>query len=155
MKTWLNCTAATATTVGLAPQFNRILATEVSKSSVAAAHYNLAANNIDNVTLLRMSSDEISEALARERPFERMKDIDLDSYRFSTLFVDPPRAGLDEVTLKLAASFEHILYISCNPQTLRDNVAALHATHDISAAAVFDQFPYTHHLECGLLLKRR
>ena len=142
-------------TVALAPQFNRVLATEVSKSSVAAAHYNLDANHIGNVTLLRMSSDEISEALARERPFERMKEIDLDSYRFSTLFVDPPRAGLDEVTLKLAASFEHILYISCNPQTLQENVAALHATHDISAAAVFDQFPYTHHLECGLLLKRR
>ncbi|MBL8430904.1 MAG: hypothetical protein JNK80_00745, partial [Dechloromonas sp.] len=25
----------------------------------------------------------------------------------------------------------------------------------VSAAAVFDQFPYTHHLECGLLLTRR
>jgi len=25
----------------------------------------------------------------------------------------------------------------------------------VSAAAVFDQFPYTQHLECGLLLTRR
>ena len=127
----------------------------VSKSSVAAANYNLAANNIQNVTLLRMSSDEISEALARNRPFERMKDIDLDSYRFTTLFVDPPRSGLDATTLALAGNFENILYISCNPQTLQENVAALQATHRISAAAVFDQFPYTHHLECGLLLTRR
>ena len=142
-------------TVALAPQFKRVLATEVSKSSVAAANYNLAANNIQNVTLLRMSSDEISEALARNRPFERMKDIDLDSYRFTTLFVDPPRSGLDATTLALAGNFENILYISCNPQTLQENVAALQATHRISAAAVFDQFPYTHHLECGLLLTRR
>jgi tRNA (uracil-5-)-methyltransferase len=142
-------------TVALAPQFERVLATEVSKSSVAAANYNLAANQVDNVTLLRMSSDDISEALARNRPFERMKEIDLDSYRFSTLFVDPPRSGLDETTLELAGSFENILYISCNPQTLQENVAALQATHEISAAAVFDQFPYTHHLECGLLLTRR
>ena len=36
--------------------------------------------------------------------------------------------------------------------TLRDNVAALAATHRVAAAAVFDQFPYTPHLECGLLL---
>ena len=142
-------------TVALAPQFKRVLATEVSKSSVAAANYNLAANQIQNVTLLRMSSDEISEALARNRPFERMKDIDLDSFRFTTLFVDPPRSGLDETTLALAGSFENILYISCNPQTLQENVSALQATHCISAAAVFDQFPYTHHLECGLLLTRR
>jgi tRNA (uracil-5-)-methyltransferase len=34
-------------------------------------------------------------------------------------------------------------------------VAALQATHRIAAAAAFDQFPYTHHLECGLLLVRR
>ncbi|NTV09279.1 MAG: tRNA (uridine(54)-C5)-methyltransferase TrmA [Zoogloea sp.] len=142
-------------TVALAPLFGRVLATEVSKSSVQAAHYNLAANGIDNVAMVRMSSDEISGALARVREYRRMQGIDLDSYNFTTLFVDPPRSGLDAPTLELAAGFERILYISCNPQTLQENVAALHATHRIAAAAAFDQFPYTHHLECGLLLTRR
>jgi tRNA (uracil-5-)-methyltransferase len=84
-----------------------------------------------------------------------MKDIDLDSYRFSTLFVDPPRSGLDAATLELASGFENILYISCSPQSLQENVAALQGSHEIMTAAVFDQFPYTPHLECGLLLKRR
>lgn len=142
-------------TVALAPRFRRVLATEVSTSSVQAARHNLADNGIDNVELVRMSSDEISAALARTRPFQRMKHIDLDSYRFSTLFVDPPRSGLDAATCALAREFPHILYISCNPETLRENVAALQATHAITAAAVFDQFPYTPHLECGLLLSRR
>jgi tRNA (uracil-5-)-methyltransferase len=142
-------------TVALAPAFERVLATEMSKSSVHAALYNLEANGIDNVTMVRMSSDEISAALARVRPFRRMQDVDLDSYRFSTLFVDPPRSGLDEQTIELARGFDNILYISCNPQTLHDNVAALHGTHEIKATAAFDQFPYTHHLECGLLLTRR
>jgi tRNA (uracil-5-)-methyltransferase len=142
-------------TVALAPRFGRVLATEVSKSSVQSAHYNLAANGIDNVAMVRMSSDEISGALARRREYQRMKDIDLDGYRFSTLFVDPPRSGLDAPTLELARGFDHILYISCNPQTLQDNVAALQATHRVIAAAAFDQFPYTDHLECGLLLARR
>jgi tRNA (uracil-5-)-methyltransferase len=142
-------------TMALAPRFGRILATEVSKSSVQAAHYNIEANAIDNVTLVRMSSDEISAALAGTREFNRLQDVDLAAYRFSTLFVDPPRSGLDAPTLELAAGFEHILYISCNPQTLLENVAALHGSHQISAAALFDQFPYTHHLECGLLLTRR
>jgi len=142
-------------TVALAPLFGRVLATEVSKSSVQAAGYNLADNAVDNVALARMSSDEISAALAGRESFTRLKDIDLDAFRFSTLFVDPPRCGLDPATLELARGFEHILYISCNPETLRDNVAALQATHTIAAAAAFDQFPYTHHLECGLLLRRR
>ena len=113
------------------------------------------SKSLGNTIELGMSSDEISGALAGVREFNRMKEIDLASYHFTTLFVDPPRAGLDASTLALARGFERILYISCNPQTLLENVTALNATHEISAAAVFDQFPYTHHLECGLLLTRR
>jgi len=51
--------------------------------------------------------------------------------------------------------FGRIVYISCNPQTLRENLAALAATHDIERFALFDQFPYTRHLECGVTLQRR
>lgn len=142
-------------TVALAPQFGRVLATEVSKPSVEAANYSLEANAIDNVTMVRMSSDEISDAYTGGREYRRMDGVDLASYHFSTLFLDPPRSGLDAGTLQLASGFENILYISCNPQTLQANVAALQATHRIAEAAVFDQFPYTHHLECGLLLTRR
>jgi len=142
-------------TIALAPLFGRVLATEVSKSSVKAAQYNLEANGVDNVALARLSSNEISEAIAGTREFIRLQGIPLQDHRFTTLFVDPPRSGLDDGTLELARGFEHILYISCNPNTLRDNVAALHATHAIAASAVFDQFPYTTHLECGLLLTRR
>jgi len=142
-------------TIALAPLFERVLATEVSKSSVAAARYNLAANAVTNTELVRMSSDEISAALAGRETFTRLKDIDLASYRFSTIFLDPPRSGLDPATLELAAGFANILYISCNPNTLRENVAALQASHRIAASAVFDQFPYTHHLESGVLLTRR
>ena len=142
-------------TMALAPLFERVLATEVNKAAVHAAHYNVAANGIDNVALVRASSQEISDVLAGRDVLKRMRDIDLVDYRFSTLFVDPPRSGLDATTLELAAGFEHILYISCNLQTLQENLAALHASHSVRAAAVFDQFPYTHHLECGLLLTRR
>jgi tRNA (uracil-5-)-methyltransferase len=142
-------------TVALAPNFGRVLATEISTSSVRAAQHNLAANGIDNVAMVRMSSEEISTALSGGRAFRRLRDIDLPSYRFGTLLVDPPRSGLDDGTLALARRFDHILYISCNPQTLRDNIAALQATHAIDALALFDQFPYTHHLECGVTLRRR
>lgn len=142
-------------TIALAPLFQRVLATEISKSSVKAAQHNLSANRIDNVEIVRMSSDEISTALSGGRAFNRLKHISLDDYRFSTLLVDPPRSGLDDVTLALARRFENILYISCNPQTLHANIAALDDSHSIEALALFDQFPYTHHLECGVLLHKR
>ncbi|MDP3540518.1 MAG: tRNA (uridine(54)-C5)-methyltransferase TrmA [Azonexus sp.] len=142
-------------TVALAPMFGRVLATEVAKSSVQAAQYNLAANGLDNVEVVRLSSEDISAALAGTKTVKELQGVDFDQYHFSTIFVDPPRSGLDALTLDVARGFEHILYISCNPQSLQENVAALQATHEITSAAVFDQFPYTHHLESGLLLKRR
>ena len=104
--------------------------------------------------LLRVRSGE-GTLISGGREYRRMQGVDLASYRFSTLFVDPPRMGLDDATVDMARRFQNILYISCNPSTLHANVAALQATHEIRAAAVFDQFPYTSHLECGLLLSRR
>jgi tRNA (uracil-5-)-methyltransferase len=141
-------------TIALAPNFQRVLATEIAKSAVRAAQHNLAANHIDNVKMARMSSAEISTALSGGREFRRLRDVPLADYRFSTLLVDPPRSGLDDGTLELAKRFDNILYISCNPQTLRANIAALQSSHHIAALALFDQFPYTHHLECGVLLKK-
>jgi len=139
-------------TLPLSKNFNQVLATELSKISVRSAQVNLTANNIGNVDVVRMSSEEFTQALNGERPFRRLKDIDLDSYNFSTVFVDPPRAGLDDGTLELASRFKNILYISCNPETLRANLETLGRSHEIARFALFDQFPYSHHIECGLSL---
>jgi tRNA/tmRNA/rRNA uracil-C5-methylase (TrmA/RlmC/RlmD family) len=38
------------------------------------------------------------------------------------LLVDPPRAGLDAPTLQICRRFDHILYISCNPNALHQNL---------------------------------
>ncbi|KJS08933.1 MAG: tRNA (uracil-5-)-methyltransferase [Gammaproteobacteria bacterium BRH_c0] len=141
-------------TLALAPNFRRVLATEVSKLSVNSANYNINLNHIDTVDVVRMSSEEFTQALNGVRPFKRLRHIDLASYDFSTLFVDPPRAGLDPDTVALARGFGRILYISCNPLTLKENLEALCTTHRVVNFAVFDQFPYTHHLECGVLLEK-
>ncbi len=142
-------------TLPLAQNFDRVLATELAKSSLASARYNMELNNVDNVTLVRMSSEDFSQALDKVRAFNRLKDVDLDSYNFSTIFVDPPRAGMDDHTTEVTQRFENILYISCNPETLRDNLTKITQTHTITAFAVFDQFPYTPHLECGVVLSKR
>jgi len=142
-------------TLPLASQFDRVMATEISKTSVKSAHFNMAHNGVDNITVLRMSSEEFSQALDKEREFRRLENIDLDTYDFTTIFVDPPRAGLDPHTVDIVKGFDNILYISCNPDTLHENLQSIQETHTIERFAVFDQFPYTHHLECGVLLKAR
>jgi len=79
----------------------------------------------------------------------------LDAYRFSTVLVDPPRAGLDIDTIKLISNMENIIYISCNPETLARDLVELTKTHKIDDAAIFDQFPHTHHVESGVFMVKR
>ncbi|WP_296229852.1 tRNA (uridine(54)-C5)-methyltransferase TrmA [Pseudomonas sp. UBA4617] len=142
-------------TLPLATRVRQVLATEISKTSVNAALSNLDENAVENVRLVRLSAEELTQALNEVRPFRRLEGIDLKRYDFGTVFVDPPRAGMDPDTCELTRRFERILYISCNPETLAANIAQLHDTHRIERCALFDQFPYTHHMESGVLLVRR
>ncbi len=141
--------------LALARNFNRVLATEIAKPSVASAQYNIAVNQIENVQIVRMAAEEFTEAMNGTRKFTRLEGIDLQSYQCETIFVDPPRSGLDAGTVKMVQAYPRILYISCNPQTLCENLATLSETHHVEKLALFDQFPYTHHMECGVLLTRR
>ncbi|NIE54735.1 tRNA (uridine(54)-C5)-methyltransferase TrmA [Pantoea sp. Ap-870] len=141
--------------LALARNFRRVLATEIAKPSVASAQYNIAANHIDNVQIIRMAAEEFTQAMNGVRSFNRLEGIDLNSYQCETIFVDPPRSGLDDETVKMVQAYPRILYISCNPQTLCDNLSILSATHNITRLALFDQFPYTHHMECGVLLTQK
>ena len=178
-------------TVALAPNFRRVVATEMSKASVELARSNLAANRISNTRVARLTAQEFAEAFAGGRSFTRLheagialeggwrmplgvvaeKQDDTESDapaapggdtvepmvfdRLQTLFVDPPRAGMDATCRKLAVAFERIVYISCNPETLARDLAELSATHRAVRVAAFDQFPFTPHLEAGVILERR
>ncbi len=137
--------------IALAPDFGQVLATEQDKLGIRAANYNMHRNDINNMQVARMSAAEVATALARIRPFRRLAHLELDNYQFSTVLVDPPRAGLDTETLQFISRFDNIIYVSCNPQTLRDNLMNL-SEHRIHAAALFDQFPFTEHIETGVLL---
>ncbi|MDD9338208.1 MAG: tRNA (uridine(54)-C5)-methyltransferase TrmA [Providencia heimbachae] len=141
--------------LALAQNFNRVLATEIAKPSVSAAQYNIEANNIDNVQIIRMSAEDFTQAMRGAREFRRLEGINLSDYQCNTIFVDPPRSGLDDKTVQLVQEYDNILYISCNPETLCDNLTTLNETHKIEKLALFDQFPYTHHMESGVLLTRR
>ncbi|QXB85270.1 tRNA (uridine(54)-C5)-methyltransferase TrmA [Acinetobacter lwoffii] len=143
-------------TLPLSTKFRRVLATELAKSSVYAAEWNIEQNQIENIQVARLSAEEFTQAYNGERVFRRLQEaqIDISTYDFDTVFVDPPRAGIDDETLKLLQCFQHIIYISCNPDTLYDNLKQLSQTHKISKFAMFDQFPYTHHVETGVLLEK-
>ncbi|MAM58739.1 MAG: tRNA (uridine(54)-C5)-methyltransferase TrmA [Salinicola sp.] len=142
-------------TVALAENFLRVVATEISRTSVASAQANLDANGIDNVHVARMSAEEFAQALSGEKQGRRVAAMGLADCDFSTVLVDPPRAGLDADSCAPLMRYSRIVYISCNPDTLAVNLEQLSRTHRVARMALFDQFPWTDHCECGVLLERR
>ncbi len=144
-------------TIPLSKRFDNVLATEISKTSIRSAKVNCELNGVDNIKFIRMSSEEFVEARTGVREYRRLKqeDVELNTYNFSTIFMDPPRAGLDDTTRALAKDFEQIIYISCNPETLYRDLLELVKTHEIKNFALFDQFAYSTHIESGVVLTRK
>jgi len=138
-------------TLTLTSRFNKIFATENNRHSIRLLKESIELNGISNIEIARLSDDETASALSKERPFRRLEHIDLDSYDFSHILVDPPRAGLSEETISLSKEFENMIYISCNPETFIRDLEILN--REIKSIAVFDQFANTQHLEVIAFLK--
>ncbi|MCF6172334.1 MAG: tRNA (uridine(54)-C5)-methyltransferase TrmA [Campylobacteraceae bacterium] len=142
-------------TLPLSSKFENILATEISKTSIKSALNSCKLNNVNKIKFLRMRVEELTSALNKEREFNRLKDINLDDYSFSHVLTDPPRAGIDEKSLEFISHFKNIIYISCNPITLKRDLEFLLKEFNIMDFAIFDQFPYTNHIESGIILSKK
>jgi 23S rRNA (uracil1939-C5)-methyltransferase len=70
--------------------------------------------------------------------------------KFDTIFLDPPRLGLDSTVIKelLRLNPSKIVHVSCNPTTLGRDLQKLSAKYTINKITAFDLFPYTYHVEC-------
>ena len=138
-------------TLPLASTFKKVFATENNRHSIRLLKESIKLNDLSNIETARLSDDETASALANERPFRRLENIDMRSYEFSHILVDPPRAGLSAETIKLSKQFKNLIYISCSPETfLRDIVKV---ERKIESIGIFDQFANTKHLEIVALLK--
>ncbi len=145
-------------TVCLADLFRKVFSTEVSRVPTLTALKNIEKNNITNTKIARLSAVEVAEALEGKREFKRLKlaDINVNEYNLKTLLIDPPRSGLEyKEALDFTAKFDRVIYISCGPKSLCSDLCYLTKTHAIKKLAFFDQFPYTEHLETGVLLERK
>lgn len=77
--------------IALAQNFNLVLATKIVKPSVAAAQYDIEANKIYNIKIIRMSAEDFAQAIQGKRQFKRLAGVDLTSYQCETILIDPPR----------------------------------------------------------------
>jgi tRNA (uracil-5-)-methyltransferase len=142
--------------IALAHKFEKVLATEINKSSIKLAKQNAKLNNTTNIKFVRLSSSEFSQAVSHQREFRRLaeQNIDIRDYGFDTILIDPPRAGVDDETLKILEQYKQIIYISCSVDSLCDNLNTLTKTHNIKKFAFFDQFMWSLHIESIVIMEK-
>ncbi len=153
--TELHCGVGTFTIL-LSNLYSRVLATENSRPSIKALEKNIQINSLENVETARMSGLETLEALNKKREFNRMKHLNLINFKKDVLFLDPPRSGLDVESINLIKElqFKEIIYLSCGFQSLKSNLKEFLTDYKVKKAALFDQFPYTDHIETGVILSK-
>ena len=142
-------------TIPLSVSFNKILATENNRLCMKGLEENLNLNKRKNVYSARLSGKETLDALNGVRDFRRLSHIDINKLECKSIFVDPPREGLDLYTLNNIKEFDQIIYISCGFDALKRDIKILSNTHNVRCAAFFDQFPYTNHIESGIILESK
>ncbi len=138
-------------TLPLASKFNKVFATENNRHAVRLLIESIKLNGVANIETARLSDNETALALSNKRIFRRLKNIDLTSYNFSHILVDPPRAGLSIETINLSNQFKNMIYISCNPETFFRDLKIM--KREVKSIGLFDQFSNTDHLEVIAILK--
>ncbi len=138
-------------TLPLASKFNKVFATENNRHAVRLLIESIKLNGVANIETARLSDNETALALSNKRIYRRLKNIDLTSYNFSHILVDPPRAGLSIETINLSSQFKNMIYISCNPETFFRDLKIM--KREVKSIGLFDQFSNTDHLEVIAILK--
>nr|WP_232371285.1 methyltransferase domain-containing protein [Pseudomarimonas arenosa] len=102
------------------------------------------------------SARRAAEASALPAQFEcaSVEGLSLRGTAADLWVVNPPRRGLGRWLIEQIRSEapRYLLYSSCNPHTLQDDLAAL-PTYLPVRARLFDMFPHTGHAEVMVLLR--
>ena len=73
------------------------------------------------------------------------------------VITDPPRAGMHEKLVNKLLNIEapKIVYVSCNTASQARDIGLLNEKYSVQKIQPVDMFPYTHHIECVVLLVLR
>ena len=123
--------------LSVASKAKKVYGIEIVKDAVIDARANARMNNITNASFMDGKVEELLPKLCNKE-------------KADVVFVDPPRSGLDIKTIKtiLKVKPKKVVYISCNPDTLADNLMLLEKDYDIKVVQPVDMFPFTR--TCGV-----
>lgn len=115
---------------------------EIEAEAIACAKLSAAELGLDNVKFEALDSRTFANDGSLPVP--------------DAVIVNPPRRGLGDELAQSLNTFapKHILYSSCNPQTLAKDLEQL-TDYQCVNAQLFDMFPHTAHFEVLVLLRHR
>ena len=116
---------------------SKVVGAEIVKEAIIDAKKNAKLNGITNANFICGDAGDILETLI------------CNGEKFSTVFVDPPRKGLDSkfINKLLELKPKKIIYVSCDPETLARDVEILSKEYNILKVQPVDMFSQTFHIE--------
>ena len=119
----------------------KVYGIEIVEEAVLKANQNCKLNNIYNC-----------EFIAGD-VFNKLNELE----KADIMILDPPRMGVGSKTIDKLEKYEveNIVYVSCNPKTLVDDIRDFHKFgYKVVKCCVVDMFPYTKHVETVALLSK-
>lgn len=127
----------------VAEKAKKVVGVEIIEDAVEAAKINAKENGLENCQFIAGDVFAVLSAL-EETP--------------DAIIVDPPRSGMMPKTVEKIASYgvAEILYISCNPKTMVENLVQFQTLgYEPVRGTLVDLYPHTDHVECVVLLTRQ
>lgn len=111
---------------------------EENPEAAKLAHENYKLNKIENFEIFKGDAKK------------HFLDFEKQNKTFDYAILDPPRSGCDkEGLLAISKLTKNIIYISCNPMTLKRDIEILKDRgFNLKFLQGVDMFPYTYHIEC-------
>ncbi len=131
-------------TIGLSAskKVRKVIGVEINESAIKDAKINQKINYIENVEFVLDDAGKYMESLSSKKT------------HIDAVIMDPPRAGSDIrfMSSMVKLSPDKIVYISCNPDTLKRDLNYLKKYYSIQKIQPVDMFPFTSHIETIVLL---
>ncbi len=117
----------------------KVMGIEINKDACLDARENAKMNGIKNY--------EVYDGDVADLIKTKNEKVDI-------IVVDPPRSGLDKITIDniIRLKPKKIIYVSCDPVTLARDLNILDKKYELCEVTPVDMFPNTYHVECVALL---
>ncbi len=131
----------------LAARGHHVTSVEENTQAIKDTEANMRLNKISEGNV-RLHAARVEDALKR-----------LQSDPFDLVILDPPRQGCPPAVLRTVfrqIRAPHVLYVSCNPETLAAELPAIvEAGYHVRRVQPVDMFPHTSHIETMVTLDAR